>query len=81
MNKEGIMFNVIEQKGVPHVFNLNNGKSLRIYAYQTIPLSNALAESPEIVSAEKLGLISLVEVTEEKPVKSTETKKTKGGKK
>lgn len=73
------MFKVIELKGAPHVFNLNDGSALRVYAYQAIPLSNALAKSPEIVSAEKIGLIKLVEVTDEKPV--TEVKKTKGGKK
>ena len=73
------MFNVTDIKGKAHVFNLNNGKSLRVYARQTVPLSNALAESPEIVSAVNLGLISLVEVAEEKEV--TETKKNKGGKK
>lgn len=72
------MFNVTELKGVPHTFNLNNGSSLRIYAYQTIPLKNALADSPEIVSAEKLGLISVVEVADKK---EAETKKSKGGKK
>ena len=75
------MFNVIERKGVPHTFNLNDGSTLRVYAYQAVPLSNALAESPEIVSAEKIGLISLVKVTEENPVAKTEIKKTKGGKK
>lgn len=69
------MFNVTELKGVPHAFTLNDGSSLRIYAYQTIPLKNALADSPEIVSAEKLGLISVVEVED------AETKKAKGGKK
>lgn len=73
------MFNVTENKGRSHVFNLNKGKTLRVYARQTVPLSEALAESPEIVSAVKMGLISLVKVAEEKEV--TETRKTKGGKK
>lgn len=71
------MVKITERVGKAHVFNLNNGTALRLYARQSQSLSNALADSPEIVSAEKMGLISLVEVEKEK----TETKKTKGGKK
>lgn len=71
------MYKITELKGVPRVFNLNNNSSLRLYAHQSISLSNEITESLEIVSAEKLGHISVVKIEET----SETTKKNKGGKK
>lgn len=72
------MYKITELKGVPRVFNLNNNSSLRLYAHQSISLSNELTESLEIVGAEKLGHISVVKIDEET---IEATKKNKGGKK
>ena len=70
-----MLYNITELKGMPRVFNLNNKTTLRLYARQSVSLSNELVKSPEITSAEKLGHISVVKIDDET------TKKSKGGKK
>lgn len=69
------MYKITELKGMPRVFNLSNKTTLRLYARQSVSLSNELVESPEITSAKRLGHISVVKIDDET------TKKSKGGKK
>ena len=71
------MYKITEVQGRKFTCNLHNGKPFTVLARETMELSNTLVEkSPEILSAEKRGLILLTFVDD------NVTKKTnKGGKK
>jgi hypothetical protein len=62
---------IINITGRPHVFTLTDGKTLRVFARKTAETANHLV-SPEIKSAEKLGLIRIVGYVAPVPEKSAE---------
>ena len=71
------MVKIIELKNRSHTFNLNDKRTLRLYAKQSVEISDSLAESPEIVGAVRDKIIRLEKVK----TKTESNKEEKGGKK
>lgn len=63
---------VVEVQGLPHTLTQANGKTFRLFARQTKTINECLI-SKEFRAEEALGNILLI------PVKSEETKNSKGG--
>ena len=66
--------NVIELQGHPHTLTQKDGKTFRLFARETKVIDESLI-SDEFLAEQKNGWIALV------PVKSEETKISKGGSK
>jgi hypothetical protein len=60
---------IIEQKGIPQTFNLDNGETLRLMPYDSVTIEDKEVNE-ELKIGQKLGLIFIKDVeVKEPPVK------------
>ena len=72
------MIKVVERRGKAHVFSLKDKSTFRLFAHETKELESKKV-SDELLLAEKMGIIALIDIPKEAPKEVLKVTKKSGG--